>query len=174
VLGLAALVAVVGGVAVVSLSGGGPRTGLEVGDRVPDYGAPALSGAEQSLADHRGEVVLVNIWATWCGPCRIEMPSIQALYDRYGSDGFTVLAVSIDAGPGHRDKVEGFVSEHGLTFPVLLDPGSRITGLFRTSGVPETFVLDRHGRIVKRVIGASDWDSEANRVLIEELLAVEG
>ena len=144
--------------------------GIEVGDLAPDYSAPLLSGEEVSLSDQRGRVVLVNIWATWCGPCRVEMPPIQQVYERYKDEGFSVLAVSVDAGPDHRDEVQSFVEEYGLAFPVLLDPEGQVTRLFQTVGVPETFVLDREGRIVKRLIGATDWDSSANRALIEELL----
>jgi peroxiredoxin len=144
--------------------------GVEVSERVPDYAAMTLEGEEHSFTGHLGEVVLVNVWATWCGPCRVEMPPIKALYDRYKDDGFTVLAVSIDAGPGYRGKVESFIEEYDLDFPILLDPEGRITRMLRTAGVPETFVLDREGRIVKRHIGATDWNSRANRALIEELL----
>ncbi len=144
--------------------------GVEVGDRVPEYNAPSLSGGAVAFADYRGQVVLVNVWATWCGPCRVEMPPIQESYERFKDRGFTVLAVSIDTGPGYREKVAEFVRAFGLEFPVLLDPENRISRVLQTVGVPETFVLDRQGRIVKRLIGASDWDSPANQALIEELL----
>jgi peroxiredoxin len=144
--------------------------GVEVGDRVPDYAASDLAGATVSFEDHLGEVVLVNVWATWCGPCRVEMPSIQAAHERYRDRGFTVLAISIDAGPGYREKVTEFTEEYELDFPILLDPEGRIGRIFQTVGVPETFVLDREGRIAKRLIGATNWDSQGNQALIEELL----
>jgi peroxiredoxin len=144
--------------------------GVEVTDRVPEYEAVDLGGDSVSFADYRGQVVLVNVWATWCGPCRVEMPSIQALYDRFRDRGFTVLAVSVDVGPNHQRKVAEFLEEEGLELPVLLDPEGRIMRTLRTVGVPETFVLDREGRIAKRLIGATNWDSEANRALIEQLL----
>ena len=98
------------------------------------------------------------------------MASIQALYDTYRDRGFNVLAISVDAGSDSRQVVEEFAAEYELSFTILLDRDSRITRLLRTVGVPETFVLDREGRIAKRVIGASDWGSEANRTLINELL----
>jgi len=144
--------------------------GVEVGERVPAYSAPNLAGDEVALDDYIGEVVLLNVWATWCGPCRVEMPPIQASYDRYRDRGFTVLAVSIDAGPGYREKVEEFAEAFELDFPVLLDPDGRIGRIFQTVGVPETFVLDRQGRIAKRLIGATNWDSPGNQALIDELL----
>jgi peroxiredoxin len=168
------LVVIVGSAIAVGLILGGSTEidsyGVEVTDRVPEYEAVNLSGEPVSLADYRGDVVLLNVWATWCGPCRVEMPSIQALYDRFRDRGFTVLAVSVDAGPNHRQKVVDFLEEEELELPVLLDPEGRIMRALRTVGVPETFVLDREGRIAKRLIGATNWDSEANRALIEQLL----
>jgi cytochrome c biogenesis protein CcmG/thiol:disulfide interchange protein DsbE len=157
-------------VVLVAASCLGDARGVEVGDQVPDYSAPNLAGEEVAFADHLGEVVLINVWATWCGPCRVEMPPIQDIHTRFKDQGFTVLAVSIDTGPGYREKVDEFVREFGLDFPVLLDPESRIGRVLQTVGVPETFVLDREGRIIKRLIGATDWDSEANQALIKELL----
>lgn len=143
--------------------------GVEVGDRAPAYSAPSLDGEEVALADFRGRPVLLNVWATWCGPCRVEMPSIQRLFDAYRDRGFVVLAVSVD--PGHaRAEVARFAEEYALTFPILHDPASRVSEIFRTRGVPETIILDGEGRIVKRFSGAADWDSPANHVLIEHLL----
>lgn len=174
--GLGSRSAVVLAICATALSGAwsaactGSARGVEVGDRVPEYSAQSLSGQEIAFADHRGEVVLINVWATWCGPCRVEMPPIQNLYSRFKDQGFTVLAVSIDTGPSYKEKVEEFVREFELDFPVLLDPESRIGRVLQTIGVPETFVVDRQGRIIKRLIGATEWDSEANRALIEELL----
>ena len=144
--------------------------GVEIGDTIPEYSAPDLDGDEISFEDLRGKVVLVSVWATWCGPCRVEMPSIQALYDRYNDEGFTVLAVSIDTDPRYKRKVKEFRDQYELTFPILLDPANEITRTLETVGVPENFVIDKQGRIVKRVIGASNWNTEANRSLIEELL----
>lgn len=166
---LAPLIAM-GAVTLVAGCGPGVARGVEVGDQVPEYSAPDLAGVEIAFADLRGHVVLINIWATWCGPCRVEMPPIQKSYARFKDRGFTVIAVSIDSGPGYQEKVSAFADELGLEFPILLDPEGRISRVMQTIGVPETFVLDREGRIVKRLIGAADWDSPANQTLIEELL----
>jgi peroxiredoxin len=163
---------VVPAVAAIGLACGVDVRGVEVGDRVPQYSAQDLSGREVSLDDHLGEVVLVNVWATWCGPCRVEMPPIQASYRRYKDRGFTVLAVSIDQGPSYEENVAAFAKEYGLEFPILLDPDGHVTEVLRTVGVPETFVLGRDGRIAKRLIGATDWSSAANQILIEELLGM--
>jgi peroxiredoxin len=167
-----ATLVVAAGVVVGALAAGcaADVRGVEVGDRAPQFSAIDLAGHDVSLEDHLGEVVLLNIWATWCGPCRVEMPPIQASYDRYKDQGFTVLAVSIDRGPRYEEKVGDFAEEYGLDFPILLDPDGRVTEVFRTVGVPETFVLGRDGRIVKRLIGATDWNSPGHQALIEELL----
>ncbi|MGD2215471.1 MAG: TlpA disulfide reductase family protein [Gemmatimonadales bacterium] len=166
--GIAFCAATLSGLAALGCKG--DARGVEVGELAPEYSAPNLAGEEVAFADHLGDVVLINVWATWCGPCRVEMPPIQKIYSRFKDQGFTVLAVSVDTGPGYREKVDEFVRELELDFPVLLDPESRIGRVLQTIGVPETFVLDREGRIIKRLIGATDWDSEANQALIKELL----
>lgn len=166
---IAALLILVGGAGLLRLVPPESR-GAEVGERIPEYSASRLSGGEVAFSDYRGKVVLINVWATWCGPCRVEMPPIQAAYERYRDQGFTVLAIALDAGPGHRKKVANFVEEYGLDFPILLDPEGRITRVLQTVGVPESFLLDREGRIVKRLIGATDWGSTQHQALIEELL----
>ena len=145
------------------------RPGVGVGDLAPAYEAVDLDGKPVALADFRGRPVLLNVWATWCGPCRVEMPSIQRLYEAYADRGLVVLAVSIDP-PGAKREIREFAEELGLAFTILHDPLGRVSEVFRTRGVPETLVLDRAGRIVKRVSGAAEWDSPANRVLVEHLL----
>jgi peroxiredoxin len=164
------LVAVVAGALWLAPGARQGTAGLDVADPLPAFAAPDLGGKPVAFSDYAGNVMLVNVWATWCDPCRVEMPPIRAAYERFKDRGFTVLAVSIDAGPGYREKVERFVAEHGLSFPVLLDPEARIMRVLRTVGVPETLVVDRQGRIVKRMIGAADWNSAENQALIQELL----
>lgn len=146
------------------------RPGVEVGDRAPDYTARTLDGREVALLEFRGRPVLLNVWATWCGPCRVEMPSIQRLYDAYRDQGLAVLAVSVDVA-GAEDAIRAYVEELGLSLLILHDPEARVSEIFRTRGVPETLILDAGGRIVKRVSGAAEWDSPGNRALIEHLLA---
>ena len=156
---------------VVGLLLPGEEVGAEIGARLPEYSAETLEGGEAiAFTDLEGQVALVTIWATWCGPCRVEMPSIQAVYDRYKDEGFTVLAISIDTDPNYKVKIQEFMQDFGLTFPMIVDPANRITRVLNTIGVPENFIVDRNGRVVKRVVGASNWNSEANRALIEELL----
>ncbi|HXE56610.1 MAG TPA: TlpA disulfide reductase family protein [Gemmatimonadales bacterium] len=143
------------------------------GARAPDFRVVDVrSGDSVSLRErYQGSVTLVNIWATWCVPCRAEMPSMQRLYEAYGSRGFKIAAVSIDEeGP---EVVLDFANELGLTFDILHDRTTRIQQSYQTTGVPESFLVDRRGVIVHRVIGAHDWGSERNRALVERLLADE-
>ena len=145
-------------------------TGVEVGDIAPDYVVVDLaSGDSVSLRErYRGQVTLVNIWATWCIPCREEMPAMQAVYDSLAGRGFRIAAISIDQSDPAR--VRAFADELGITFDLLQDRSTAIQRTFQTTGVPESFLLDREGRIVRRIIGAHDWSSVINRDLIARLL----
>ncbi len=143
---------------------------VEVGARAPDFKALDLaSGDSVSLRErYAGKVTLVNIWATWCIPCRVEMPAMEQLYTSLAPRGFAIAAVSIDEGS--PEDVRAFGSELGLTFDMLQDRSTRIQETYQTTGVPESFLLDRQGVIVRRVIGAHDWGSPTNRALVERLL----
>jgi thiol-disulfide isomerase/thioredoxin len=143
---------------------------VEAGAKAPDYRVVDIaSGDSVSLRQHyAGKVTLVNIWATWCVPCRVEMPAMERLYDSLGAQGFRIAAVSIDAdGPG---PVQEFVKELGLTFDILQDQSGRIQQVYQTTGVPESFLLDKDGIIIKRVIGAHDWSSQVNTGLVRRLM----
>lgn len=147
---------------------------VEVGARAPDYRTYNLgTGDSVSIRTaYKNTVTLVNIWATWCVPCRVEMPAMQALYDSLGSKGFRIAAISIDVqGP---EVVRAFTNELNLTFDILQDRTGDIQQVYQTTGVPESFLLNREGRIVKRMIGAVDWNAPVNRALIERLLAEPG
>jgi len=149
----------------VPLSGGRAALGLGGAALAVDLG----TGDSVSLREHyRGKVTLVNIWATWCVPCRVEMPAMERVYTQLAPRGFSIAAVSIDEGP--PDDVRAFGQELKLTFDLLQDRSGRIQQSYQTTGVPESFLLDRHGVIVKRIIGAHDWNSPANRALVERLL----
>ena len=144
-----------------------------VGTEAPDFSAKTLddSARVRTLADYDGEVVLLNIWATWCGPCRIEMPSMQALQRALGPSGLKIVAVSVD-DPGSEQAIRTFGEEYGLTFELLHDASGEIRKIYQTTGVPETFVIGRDGRIRKKVIGATNWNSAANRAVLAQLLGV--
>ncbi len=175
------MVAIILGLVVLLIGGGwllrDKFAPVEVGTAAPDFVAQDLEGNPVSLSDLRGEVVLLNIWATWCAPCREEMPAMQRLYEELGDDGLHIVAVSIDsrrgeigAGGEFGGDVEAFGREMALTFPLWQDPEGDIQRVYRTTGVPESFVIDRNGQIIKKVIGATEWDSPANLDLFRRLL----
>jgi cytochrome c biogenesis protein CcmG, thiol:disulfide interchange protein DsbE len=145
---------------------------VTVGSKAPDFAAKTL-GAEprtKTLADYKGDVVLLSIWATWCGPCRVEMPSMQALYRDYGPRGLKIVAVSVD-DPGSEEQIRAFAKEYGLTFEILHDPSGEIQRAYKTTGVPENFVIGRDGVIRKKTF-MDRWSSPGNRALVAELLGV--
>ncbi|MGH2650458.1 MAG: TlpA family protein disulfide reductase [Actinomycetota bacterium] len=129
----------------------------------PDFTVPSLTGRPLSLADFRERVVLLNFWATWCPPCREEMPSMERLYQRYKDRGFTILALSIDRNVG---AVPGFVERFRLTFPIGLDPESA----YQMRALPTTVLIDRVGQVTALAVGARDWDSPAAHAVVETLL----
>lgn len=147
-------------------------TSISIGSEAPGFAAKTLTAtpAMKTLTDYRGEVVLLNIWATWCIPCRTEMPSIEALHRALGPKGLKIVAVSID-NEGDQQKILDFAKEFGLTFEMLHDPDGSIQSIYRTTGVPETFVIGRDGVIRRKMIGAEDWNSEGNQRLLSSLLA---
>jgi peroxiredoxin len=142
-----------------------------VGSRAPEFEALTIDHARQArtIEDYRGDVVLLNLWATWCVPCRVEMPEIQALHSDFGPQGLRVVAVSVDREEA-LEEIRGFIRDYGLTFEVLHNPTGDIQRSYQTMGVPETFVIGRDGVIRKKVMGAVRWNSEANRALVRSLL----
>ncbi|MEX2155441.1 MAG: TlpA disulfide reductase family protein [Gemmatimonadales bacterium] len=142
---------------------------LEVGSTAPQFHATDLRTEKPvTLDDYRGKVILLNVWATWCGPCRVEMPSMERLHNRFAGQDFRVVAVSVDQeGP---DVVTAFADSLRLTFDILHDQSGAIQGRYQTTGVPESFVIDRDGVIVRKIIGAADWDAPVNEALIRRLL----
>lgn len=137
--------------------------------QAPDFALPTLRGAAIHLADLQGKVVLLNFWATWCVPCRTEMPAIEALYQRYKNRGLEVLAVNMDKlAP---EAVGAFVKEVGVTFPIVLDPSWTTARAYRVRGLPTTLLIDRAGNVVTQELGERDWMGEASRTAVEELLS---
>jgi len=165
---LGVVMAVVFGVALAIKIG--PQVNLvAVGSRAPQFTATDLaSGRVTTLADYRGTVVLLNVWATWCQPCRVEMPSLERLHRRLGGADFRVVAVSVDEqGP---DVVAKFAQDLGLSFEILHDRSGAIQAAYQTTGVPESFVIDRDGVIIKKVIGPAEWDGPVNETVIRRLI----
>jgi peroxiredoxin len=151
---------------------------LDVGSRAPDYAAFALNGDTVELARYRGNVVVLNVWATWCGPCIREIPALQRLHEKLGSEGLRVVAVSVDSPPGilgptgqFSSDVREFADGFGVTFDVLFDPSGDIQREYQVSGLPTTFVIGRDGRIRKRILGAREWDDDEVVGELRKLLA---
>jgi thiol-disulfide isomerase/thioredoxin len=170
--------------AIVAVLGGGAfaashflkdeLTNVTTGSDAPGFAAATITAPAtmKSLSNYRGEVVLLNIWATWCGPCRIEMPAIERLHQELGAKGLKIVAVSVD-NAGEEAKIREFVQEFKLNFEVLHDASGSIQGIYRTTGVPETFIIDREGVVRKRIIGHDDLTNnyDGNKRLLEQLLA---
>jgi len=140
------------------------------GERAPDFRAIDIATGDTVRLDrYAGQVVLLNIWATWCAPCEAEMPSMQRLHEALGDSGLRIVAVSVDQGS--RDQVTRWIKERHLTFEVLQDRSGRIERIYQTMAVPESFVIDREGVIIRKSIGAEDWDAPASQQLFRRLLA---
>lgn len=115
-----------------------------LGEPAREYAAADLAGEEVTLSDMRGQVVLLNLWATWCTPCRMETPYLQSVYDEYAAQGFEIVGISMDTGDA-ADDVEMFVEEYGVTYTILHDPEMRGMELYQVLGLPATFLIDREG-----------------------------
>ena len=144
---------------------------VDVGSRAPAFAARTVDGTNRvrTLEDYRGNVVVLNIWATWCAPCVVEMPSFERLRKQLPDSDLTIVAVSIDEWAG-ADSVRSFARSLGLTYEILLDSLRNIDRAYQTTGVPETFVIARDGTIRKKWIGPAEWTSDANLALVRELL----
>jgi len=148
---------------------------IAMGITRPDHVLPAhnfslstLDGKQASLNDYRGKVVLLNFWATWCAPCRKEMPSIQTLWDRYKARDLVVLAVSED--DGEREKITRFISKIKVNFPIMLDHDFKIADSYMLPGLPTTYLIGRDGTIAATVVGTQDWSRHEAQALIQYLL----
>ncbi len=170
---IAGVIAVLGtGLYLASTKLGAELFPLKIGAEAPDFAAnPMAAGSTpKGIDDYEGEVVLLNIWATWCGPCRVEMPSMQKLEETLGPKGLKIVAVSVDV-PGMEASINAFAEELKLSFEILHDPSQEIEQIYQTTGVPETFIIGRDGKLRRRVIGADNWASPANIAFLERLLA---
>jgi peroxiredoxin len=131
-----------------------------------DFTAASTGGATFRLADHRGKVVLINFWATWCPPCLEEMPALERLWQRQKGGGFVLVAVSLDS---NTSLVRPFVTERGLTFPVALDPRLEVANAYGVRALPTTVLIDRQGTVRALALGPRVWDNDAAHGLVEGL-----
>jgi peroxiredoxin len=133
------------------------------------FEVPTPEGGKISLGDFRGRVVLLNFWATWCGPCKDEMPAMERLYQKHRAQGLVVLALSNDS-EGSTERVARFIKESGFTFPVGLDPQLRVASLYRVRVLPSSLVIDRKGSLTHIALGPREWDRGAAARFFESLL----
>jgi peroxiredoxin len=142
---------------------------LKAGQPAPGFTLATLDGGMASTEDHRDKLVILNFWATWCQPCTLEMPSLEALWSRYRNRGLVVIAVSVDRGTP-RALLEPYVRTLKLTFPILLDPDSKTSQRWRVTAIPATFIVRPGGDVAGMVTGAREWNSDEMRALVERLL----
>lgn len=169
--------AVAAAVSVSAAEAPGARQALSVGDAIKeldlirparqklaqDFTLKTPGGGSFRLSDHRGKIVLINFWATWCPPCREEMPSMDRLYRKHREQGFVMVAVSVDADPG---VVPPFVREHKLGFAVALDPKMEAANVYGVRALPSSFIVDKKGMMAALALGPRTWDSLAAHSLI--------
>jgi len=127
--------------------------GLKKGVQAPDFSLQTLDGEQVKLSDYKGEKVVLNFWATWCKPCREEMPDLQSFYSKSDSD-VVILAINMDA---HND-VKGFIDSYDVTFPILLDEEDEISNMYRVISLPTTYFIDENGEIDQKHIGQISYD----------------
>jgi peroxiredoxin len=138
------------------------------GSRAPAFALPERPGPGQlSLASLRGQVVLLNFWATWCEPCEREMPAIQRLHERLAPEGLRLVAVSVD---DDQEAIDRFRERFRLTFPILWDPDKRVANTYQTYRYPETLLIGRDGVVIERYVGPRDWDSPLYEARIRKLI----
>jgi thiol-disulfide isomerase/thioredoxin len=137
------------------------------GIRPIDFELFLLDGTRAKLADLRGRPVMLNFWATWCGPCRAEMPSMEAVYKRLKDRGFGILAVNVGENSG---QVSPFMGRYKLSFPVALDTTSQVSTRYGIQAIPTTYIIDKRGLIISRVVGSIDWNTPEIIAAFETLL----
>jgi len=151
-------------------SGGfGSAAGPSVGAAAPDFIRTSLDGSSITLSDHQGRVVLLNFWASWCPPCRSEMPSMEKLHKTLGGDDFVIIAISIDGG--NTSEVQDFITDNGYTFHTLHDQRQDVAKNYGIEAIPTTFIIDKNGTIVEISRGSEDWSSKKRLAQLRELMA---
>lgn len=151
---------------VVAAQGSDP--GADIGQSAPEFAFTDLTGKTHRLSDYRGKAVVLNFWATWCAPCRTEMPSMERAYRSLKDRGLVIIGVSLDTAP--TNAVEALVKELALTFPILTDPRGTSARAYRLPGLPASFLIDRRGRVVGRELGSRDWSVGEARAKLEALV----
>jgi cytochrome c biogenesis protein CcmG/thiol:disulfide interchange protein DsbE len=142
---------------------------LLVGMQAPDFNLPDMQGNTQRLSDYRGKVVLLNFWATWCKPCKEEMPSMEILWQNFKTEDFVMLAISMDRVTTKKD-IPPFIESLRLSFPILTDSWGQTDKRYKLLGVPETYIIDQQGVLREKIIGPRDWTAPESMATIVQLL----
>jgi len=142
-------------------------TGLALAEPAPDFTLKSDSGENIRLAEQRGKVVMINFWASWCGPCRKEMPLLDELYQRYEPAGFTLFGVNVEQNP---EAAQRFLEDVGVSFPILYDPESNVSQRYQVDAMPTTVMVDRDGQVRYVNRGYKDGDEEKYRKQVRELI----
>jgi len=143
-------------------------TPIKSDKKTPDFSLKDLNGKKFGLTQFKGKVIFLNFWATWCSPCKEEMPSMEVLHQQFKEKNFILLAISVDYGG--QKPVKEFINKYQYTFPVLLDPKCKTLDLLQVKGIPTTFLIDKKGRMVGKAIGPRDWKSPEVVSLINLLI----
>jgi peroxiredoxin len=144
-------------------------TEFKEGQRGPIFRLADLDGRQVGLEAWRDKAIVLNFWATWCQPCTLEMPTLEALWLAYRERGLVVVGIAVDRG-APRAVIDPYVKDLGLTFPILLDPDMQTANAWRVSGIPATFLIRPGGEVVGMAVGAREWNSDEMRALLESLL----
>lgn len=140
----------------------------EIGKQVPDFKLKDINGRDTAFYSYKGKVILLNFWATWCGPCKAEMPSLNNLYKSLKDKGFIVVGVSVDTS---EKPVRTFINDNGITFPALMDSDREVSfDLFGVIGLPTSYLIDKNGIVVEKFMGEREWDSPSMKNKILKLL----
>ncbi len=142
------------------------KVGIEKGNKIPDFTLINLLGGTEKFYDHKGKLILLNFWATWCPPCRQEMPSMEKLYQNKNGRNFEIIAISLDKKP--TKDVEDFIANHNYNFPVYHDTKNELGRKFLIQSIPQTFIVDQDGIIIDKITGAFDWTKIDVDTLIKE------
>lgn len=132
--------------------------GLEQGNEAPDFTLPTLEGDKITLSEYRGKKVIVNMWASWCPPCKAEMPDMQKFYQKHKTDGIEVLAINLTEAEKNKEDVSQFITDYVLSFPVILDEKSHVADLYQVTTIPTTYILDSKGRIERKMVGPMTYE----------------
>lgn len=135
---------------------------VQEGKAAPDFKLGSLNGETVSLSDYRGKKVILNFWATWCPPCKAEMPHMQNFYEKNANEGIEIVAVNLTNIDNGQEAIESFVADYGLTFPILLDKEGMIGPQYQAFTIPTSYIIDSNGIITKKVVGPMNEDTMIN------------